>query len=156
LRGELSGGCTFLALTTSITSTVTSLTITVTTTATTSAKRLTFTLTLTTHHSTRRCVRSLLLDVRSRDNLGGEVEPFTEVVEAFRSESVVIVLPWELSLDIATGCKRLAGLDNVEVLGVNIVVLWEVVILLCDKYALSEQVLVDLLAVCLRNKPMEY
>jgi hypothetical protein len=58
-----------------------------------------------------------------------------------------------LSLDIAAGGKRLAGLDDEEVLGVNVVVLWEVVILLCDEDTLTEEVLVDLLAVCLWNKP---
>jgi len=31
-----------------------------------------------------------------------------------------------LGLDISTGGERLAGLDNKEVLGVNVVVLWEV------------------------------
>jgi len=99
---------------------------------------------------------SLLLDVRSRDNLSGKVEPFTEIIETLRGESVVVVLPRELSLDVAPGGKRLAGLDNVEVLGVDVVVLWQVVILLCDEYALTEQVLVDLLSVCLGNKPINY
>jgi hypothetical protein len=58
-----------------------------------------------------------------------------------------------LGLDVAAGGKRLAGLDNVEVLGVNVVVLWEVVVLFCDEHALTEQVLVDLLSVGLGNKP---
>jgi hypothetical protein len=58
-----------------------------------------------------------------------------------------------LSLNVTAGGKRLAGLDDEEVLGVNVVVLWEVVVLLCDKDTLSEEVLVDLLAVCLWNKP---
>lgn len=98
-------------------------------------------------------MRSLLLDMRSRDNLSGKVEPFAEIVETFRSESVVVVLPRELGLDIATGSERLAGLDNIEVLGVDVVVLWEVVVLLCDQHALTEEVLVDLLSVCLGNKP---
>ena len=59
-----------------------------------------------------------------------------------------------MSLDIAAGGKRLAGLDDVEILSVNIVVLWEVVILLRDEDTLTEEVLVDLLAVCLWNKPV--
>ncbi len=49
----------------------------------------------------------------------------------------------------------MAGLDNVKVLGINIVVLWEVVVLLCDEHALTEEVLVDLLSVCLGNKPTD-
>lgn len=60
-----------------------------------------------------------------------------------------------MGLDVSAGGKGLASLDDVEILGVNVVVLWKVVILLCDKYALTEQVLVDLLAVCLRNKPAQ-
>jgi hypothetical protein len=98
-------------------------------------------------------VGSLLLDVRSRDDLGRKVKPFSEIVETLGGESVVIVLPRELSLDIATGSQRLAGLDNEEVLGVDIIVLWEVVVLLCDEDALTEEVLVNLLSVGLGDKP---
>lgn len=97
---------------------------------------------------------SLLLDVGSRDNLSGEMEPFAKVIETLGGESVVVVLPAELGLDIAAGGKGLASLDNVKVLGVNIVVLWQVVVLLCDEDTLSEEVLVDLLTVCLGNKPV--
>jgi len=101
-------------------------------------------------------MRSLLLDVRSWDDLSGQVEPLAEVVKTLRSESVVVVLPRELSLDIAAGCERLAGLDDVEVLGVNVVVLGKVVVLLCDEHTLTEEVLVDLLSVGLGNKPGYY
>jgi hypothetical protein len=95
LRSKLSRRRTLLALT-SITSAVSSLTVTsisVTTTATTSTEWLALALTLTTHHASRRSVGSLLLDVRSRDNLSGQVKPFAEVVETLSSESVVVVLP---------------------------------------------------------------
>jgi hypothetical protein len=37
--------------------------------------------------------RALLLDVGLGNDLGGEVEPLAEVVEALRSEGVVVVLP---------------------------------------------------------------
>ena len=60
-----------------------------------------------------------------------------------------------MGLDVAAGSERLAGLDNVKVLGINVVVLWEVVVLLCDEHALTEEVLVDLLSVCLGNKPTD-
>ena len=46
-------------------------------------------------------MRSLLLDVRRRDNLGGEVKPFAQVVEALGGQGVVVVLPGELGLDVA-------------------------------------------------------
>jgi hypothetical protein len=97
----------------------------------------------------------LLLDVSRGDNLSGKVEPFAEVVETFRSESIVVILPRELGLDIATGGKRLAGLDNVEILGVDVVVLWEIVVFFRDEGTLTEEVLVDLLPVCLWNQPRE-
>jgi hypothetical protein len=105
LRSELSGWCTLLALSASITTSVSSLTITTVTTATsaTSTERLALALTLTTHHATWRSVGSLLLDVGSRNDLSGKVEPFTEVIETLRSEGVVVVLPRELSLNVATG-----------------------------------------------------
>merc|ERR1712093_950121 len=80
LRSELSRWCTLLALSTS-------------TTAATSTERLALALTLTTHHSAGRGVRSLLLDVGSWDNLGGEVKPFAEVVKTLRGEGVVVILP---------------------------------------------------------------
>jgi hypothetical protein len=153
LRSELSRWCTLLALS-SITSSVASLTISVTATATASTERLSLTV-ITTHHSARRSVGSLLLDVRSWDNLSGKVEPFSEVVKTLGGEGVVVVLPRELGLDVATGGERLAGLDNVEVLGVNVVVLWEVVVLLCDEDTLTEEVLVDLLSVGLGDKPAQ-
>jgi hypothetical protein len=93
LRSELSRWCSFLALS-SITSSVTSLTVTsVSTTAATSTERLALTLTLTTHHPTRRSMRSLLLDVRSWDDLSGKMKPLSEVIETLRCESVVVVLP---------------------------------------------------------------
>ena len=59
-----------------------------------------------------------------------------------------------MGLDVAAGSERLAGLDNVEVLGVNVVVLWEVVVLLCDEHSLTEEILVNLLSVSLGDEPM--
>ena len=149
-------------------------------------------------------MRALLLDVGGRDNLSGEVQPFTEVVKTLAivrivfsflcdkgetnlgGEGVVVVLPRELGLDVAAGVERLAGLDHVEVLGVNVAVLGKVEVLLGHEHTLcsrnlvselishrrissrkkwkksgrgwrrrhtSEEVLVDLLAVVLGDKP---
>jgi hypothetical protein len=152
LRRKLSGWCTFLALS-GIASSVSSLAISVAATSTTSTERLSLALTITAHHSAGRSVRSLLLDVRSRNNLGRKMKPFSQVVKTFGSEGVVIVLPWELGFDVTTGSEWLAGLDNVKILRVDVVVLWEVVVLLCDEDALTEEVLVDLLSVCLWDEP---
>ena len=57
-------------------------------------------------------MRALLLDVRLRDDLGGEVEPFAEVVEALGGQGVVVPLPRELRLEVAAGGEGLAGLDH--------------------------------------------
>jgi len=46
---------------------------------------------------------SLLLDMGSWYNLSGEMKPFTEVIETLGGESVIIVLPRELSLDVSAG-----------------------------------------------------
>lgn len=81
------------------------------------------------------------------------MEPLAEVVQTLWGEGVVVVLPRELSLDIASGGERLASLHDIQVLGINVVVLWEVVVLLGDKDTLAEEVLVDLLAISLGNKP---
>ena len=52
----------------------------------------------------------------SRDNLGGDVEPFAEVVETLGGEGVVVVLPREAGLDVAAAGQRLAcaGLAQVR------------------------------------------
>lgn len=55
---------------------------------------------------------ALLLDVGLWNNLSWEMEPLAEVVETLGSESVVVPLPGELGLEIATGCERLASLDD--------------------------------------------
>lgn len=69
------------------------------------------------------------------------MKPFAEVVETLGGQGVVVVLPRELSLDIAAGGERLASLDNEQVLGVDIGVLGEVEVLLGDEDTLSEEVL---------------
>lgn len=75
---------------------------------------------------------SLLLDVGGWDNLSWEVEPLAEVIETLWGEGVVVVLPGELSLDISTGGEGLKSLDHVEVLGVNLWMLWEIILLWCN------------------------
>ena len=44
---------------------------------------------------------ALLLDVRGRDDLSWQVQPFAQVVETFGGQGVVVVLPGELGLEIA-------------------------------------------------------
>ena len=66
-------------------------------------------------------MRSLLLDVGGRNDLSGEVKPLPEVVETLGGEGVVVVLPRELGLDVATRGQGLAGLDDEEVADANLV-----------------------------------
>jgi hypothetical protein len=70
---------------------------------------------VSTKHATRRCVRTLLLDVGGGDNLGGQVKPLAEVVETLRGQGVVVPLPGELSLKVAAGSERLACLDDLKI-----------------------------------------
>lgn len=84
---------------------------------------------------------SLLLDVGGGNDLGGEVKPLAQVVETLGGEGVVVVLPGELSLDIAAGVERLASLDDEEVLGVDLGVLGKVEVLRGHEHALTEEVL---------------
>lgn len=55
---------------------------------------------------------ALLLDVGLRNDLSGKVKPLAEVVETLSSEGVVVPLPGELGLEVTTGGKRLASLDD--------------------------------------------
>lgn len=89
LRVELARGTTLLALT-SITSSVATLTVaTVATVATATATERSAAL-LVTEHAAGGSVGSLLLDVGGRNDLGGQVEPLSEVVETLRSQGVVV------------------------------------------------------------------
>ena len=74
------------------------------------------TLALVTTHAARGSVRTLLLDVRLGDDLGGEVKPFAQVVEALGGQGVVVPLPGELGLEVAAGGEGLAGFDDLEVM----------------------------------------
>jgi hypothetical protein len=79
------------------------------------------------------------------NNLGGEVEPFTEVGETLVGEGVVVPLPRELSLDESLGSEGLHALDNLEVSdGGEVRVGGEVEVLGSDKDTLLEESLVDL------------
>lgn len=95
---------------------------------------------------------ALLLHVRLRHDLRRQVQPLPQVVEALGSQGVVVPLPAELGLEEAARGERLAGLDDIEVLGVDFVVLGEVEVLLRDEHALAEEVLVDELAVGLGDQ----
>lgn len=59
-------------------------------------------------------MRALLLDVRLRDNLSGEVKPLAQVVETLGCEGIVVPLPTELGLDVTAGGEGLHGLDNLD------------------------------------------
>jgi len=49
------------------------------------------------------------------DNLSGEVEVLSEVLNTFVGEDPVEVSPGELLLEVASGSQRLASLDDVQV-----------------------------------------
>jgi hypothetical protein len=57
-------------------------------------------------------VAALLLDVGLGNDLGWEVEPLAEVVEALWGEGVVVPLPRELGLEVAARGQGLAGLGD--------------------------------------------
>lgn len=82
------------------------------------------------------------------------MQPFAEVVETFGGQSVVVVLPRELGLEVSAGSQGLAGLDDLfytlrsvdvlvgtrrqetpyeKVLGVNVLVLGKVEVFLRDE-----------------------
>ena len=53
-----------------------------------------------------------MLDVCGWDDFGRQVEPFSEVVKAFWSQGVVVVLPGELSLEVVARGQGLASFDD--------------------------------------------
>ncbi len=59
-------------------------------------------------------MRALLLDVCRRDDLSRKMQPFAEVLEAFGSQSVVVVLPGESSLEVATRGEGLTCFDHLK------------------------------------------
>lgn len=71
-----------------------------------------------------------------------DVQLLSEEVHTLVSQGVVVVLPRELSLDVTLGGQGLQGLDDVQVLGVNLLVLWLVEVLLGDNNTLCLLVLV--------------
>lgn len=117
LRSKVARGTALLALT-SLTASVATLPVATVATATAAEPPLA---TLLAHHAARGGMGPLLLDVGSRDNLGGQVKPLPEVVETLGGEGVVVVLPRELGLDVAARGQGLAGLDDVEVANAGLV-----------------------------------
>lgn len=87
------GSTTLFSTFTSIATTVSTLTFTTIATATSTASTRAALTVISTNHTLRWGVRSLLLDVCGGNNLGREMEPFTEVIQTLGSETVVIVLP---------------------------------------------------------------
>jgi hypothetical protein len=150
LRLELAGGSSLGLALTSIAALTSTVVVTVAATSA-AASATASTVIAATEHAAGRS-RAGLLDVRLGYDLGGEMEPLAEVVETLRGEGVVVVLPWEAGLDVAARGQRLAwkelenthgrgrkiltSLDDVKVLGVDVAVLGEVEVLLCDENAL--------------------
>lgn len=64
--------------------------------------------------------------------------PFAEILQTLIGEGVVVILPRELGLDIALGCKALHGLDHLQVGDIEVIVLGGIVILLGDQYTLCD------------------
>ena len=121
LRSKLARRTTLLALAGIPTSVAALPVATVTTVATATSAKSSPLAAFLAHHATRRGMRPLLLDVGGRYDLGREVEPLAEVVETLRGEGVVVVLPRELSLDIAARRQRLEGLDHEKVADAGLV-----------------------------------
>lgn len=65
-----------------------------------------------------------------------DVQLLSKVVYTLVSQGVVVVLPRELSLDVTLGGQGLQGLDHVQVLGVNLLMLWLVEVLLSNNNTL--------------------
>jgi len=90
------------------------------------------------------------------DDLAGEVEELSEVVQTLGGEGVVVPLPRELGLDVSLGSQGLHGLDDLQVSDLGEVgVGRSVKVLFGDHDALLEEGLVDGPSVLLGNKHFE-
>jgi len=101
-------------------------------------------LTTSTTVAGRSASRSSGLHVGLGNNLGGDVEVFSEVGETLVGEGVVVPLPRELGLDESPRGEGLHGLDDFEVSDSHVGVLGSVKVLGSDEDTLLEEVLVDL------------
>ena len=107
LRLKLAGSTSLLALATGIAASVLAAFAPGRTTTTAPAFAI-----VAAHHALGRRVRALLLDVRRGHDLGGQVQPFAQVVETLGREGVVVPLPGELRLEVAARGEGLAGFDD--------------------------------------------
>jgi hypothetical protein len=83
----------------------------------------------------RRALRKL---TNSREFGKGQHSLLSEELDALVGESVVVPTPAELGLDVAARVQRLSGLDDEEVLDIELDVLWGVEVLLRDEDSLCE------------------
>lgn len=81
----------------------------------------------------------LFLDMGGRDNFRWEMEPLAEIVYPGVCQGVVVVLPGKLGLDVSSRIERLEGLDNKDILSVDILMLREVEVLLGNKNTLCNE-----------------
>lgn len=72
-----------------------------------------------------------------------EVEVLTQVLNTLIGKGVVVVLPGELSLNVTLRGQGLQSLDDIQVSGVNFLVLWLVEVLLGDSNTLCLNMLVN-------------
>jgi hypothetical protein len=117
-------------------------------------------------------MRALLLDVGCWHDFCGQMKPLSEVVKSFWREGVVVPLPGELGFEVAARGQGLAGFDDlnnntistfgipsrdmpsyVEVLGIELAVFGEIVVFLGHEHSLTEEILVDFLAIGFGDEP---
>jgi hypothetical protein len=111
---EFTWGCAFLAFT-SITATIVATVPAITTIAPASTTTASTTLSvISANHTLGWCVGALLLDMGGGYNFGRKMEPFAEVIKTLWGQSVIVPLPGELGLDVATGSQGLASLDDLR------------------------------------------
>ena len=72
------------------------------------------------------------MHVGARNNVFWQVQVVSQIFNTSLSQSVVVVLPRELSPDVTLRSQGLQSLDNVQVFGVNFIVFWLVEVLLGD------------------------
>lgn len=72
------------------------------------------------------------MHVGARNNVLWQVQVLSQILNTGVSQGVVVVLPRKLSFDVTSGSQGLQSLDDIQVLGVNLIVLWLVEVLFGD------------------------
>lgn len=82
------------------------------------------------------------MHVSARNNVLWQMQVLSQILNTSVGQGVIVVLPRELSFDVTLGSQRLQSFDDIQVLGVDLIVLWLVEVLFGNNDTLWKYMLV--------------